>query len=180
MNYLVDKDTRKINLEAWFDEDAHRWIERGAVCWNPCVCCEEGEGERHGYIVVDIPEEEIGPFLIAGEEELYWINDLVLPRHKVQISFLAYISHPDFPDERKLWLTLSNKQIAEYQEFLVQEFHKFRTAYPDDVNNDELWHDWLDDAFAEAYFTTELPNALNPVPAHVDYLDFYTPKVESL
>ena len=60
----------------------------------------------------------------------------------------------------------------------MQEFSNFTTAYPDDVNDESLWHDWLDDAFAEADFQVELPNAMNPVPAHMDYIDFDHPKVE--
>ena len=180
MNYLVDKKFRQINLEAWFDEDEHRWLERGAVCWNPCVCCEEGEEEKSGYSVEDIPEEDIDQFLLDDEDDLYWIDGQVMPRDKVQISFHAYISHPDFPDQREIWLPLANMQIAAYQEFIVTEFSKYKEANPKDIDDKSLWKDWLDDAFAEADFKTELPEAINPVPARVDYLDFDNPKVEAV
>ena len=180
MNYLVDKKFRQINLEAWFEEDEHRWLERGAVCWNPCVLCAESEEEQHGYSVADIPEEEIDRFLSDDEDELYWIDGKVLPRDKVRISFSAIISRPNCPDKRQIWIALTNKQIADYQEFVVQEFSKFKSAYPNEKNNAELWHNWLEDAFANADFKTELPNGVNPVPAHVDYLDFDNPKVEAV
>ena len=71
-------------------------------------------------------------------------------------------------------------QIAAYQEFIVTEFSKYKEANPKDIDDKSLWKDWLDDAFAEADFKMELPEAINPVPAHVDYLDFDNPKVEAV
>lgn len=91
--------------------------------------------------------------------------------------YLLYISHPDFPDTRQIWLPLSDILIAEFQEFIKQEFNKFKKACPDDANNESLWHDWLDDAFADVDFTVELPGAINPVPAHIEYIDLENPKV---
>lgn len=180
MNYLVDKNTSQINIESWFDEDKHAWLERGVVCWNPCVLCKEGEEEQQGYIVEDIPEEEIDQFLMDEEEDLYYIDGKVFPREEVQISFSAIISHPDLPDQMEKWIEPSNMQIIAYQNFVVQEFSKFKAANPNDADNDELWHDWLMNAFAAADFKIELPKANNPVPAHVDYLDFDNPKVEAV
>lgn len=49
-----------------------------------------------------------------------------------------YISHPDFPDTRQIWLPLSDILIAEFQEFIKQEFNKFKKACPDDANNESL------------------------------------------
>lgn len=178
MKYLVDKSFRQISLDTCFDEEERLWLCQGAVCWNPEIVCKEGEEEQHGYIVADIPEEEIIMFALDGEDEdLYYINDKVLPRDKVQIAFSLWVSHPDFPDQRQIELSFSNMEIAAYQEFIVQEFSKFKATYPDDAKDESLWHDWLDDAFADADFKVELPHAMNPVPAHVDYLDFDNPKV---
>lgn len=180
MNYLVDKKFRQINLEAWFDEDERRWLERGAVCWNPCVCCEDGKEEQQGYIVEDISEEEIDQFLMDEEEDLYYIDGKVFPCEEVRISFSAIISHPDFPDQSEIWIEPSNMQITAYHNFVEREFAKFKAAYPNDTDNNALWHKWLEDAFAAADFKIELPNANNPVPAHVDNLDFDNPKVEAV
>ena len=152
MNYLVDKKFRQINLEAWFDEDERRWLERGAVCWNPCVCCEEGKEEQQGYIVEDILEEEMDQFLMDEEADLYYIDGKVLPRDNVQISFHTYISHPDYPVQRELWLPLTNMQIATYQEFFVSELSKYKKVNPADTVDKSLWKDWLEDAFAAADF----------------------------
>ena len=93
--------------------------------------------------------------------------------------YSAIISHPDFPDERQMLPTLSNIQIAAYRTFVNEERKKFEAANPDDVDNKELWHDWLSDAFAEADFRVNI-EGVNPVPAHVDYIDIENPKVESL
>ena len=181
MRYLIDKSFRQISLDTWFDEEERLWLCQGTVCWNPDIVCKEGEEEQHGYIVADIPEEEIISFALNGEDEdLYYINGKVLPRNQVRIIFSLWISHSDFPDQRQIKLPLSNMQIAAYQEFIVQEFSKFKAAHPDDAQNDSLWHNWLEDAFAEADFKVELPNAMNPVPAHVDYIDFDHPNVECI
>lgn len=91
--------------------------------------------------------------------------------------YLLYISHPDFPDTRQIWLPLSDILIAEYQEFIKQEFNKFKTACPEDSKDESFWHDWLEDAFVDADFNIELPGAINPVPAHVEYIDLENPKV---
>lgn len=181
MRYLIDKSLHQISLGTWFDEGERLWLCQGAVCWNPDIVCKEDEEDQYGYIVEDIPEEEIIKFALNGEDEdLYYIDGKVLPRSRVQIIFSLLVSHPDFPDQRQLELPLSNMQIATYQEFIVQEFSKFKSAHPDDAQNDSLWHNWLEDAFAEADFKVELPNAMNPVPAHVDYIDFDHPNVECI
>ncbi len=93
--------------------------------------------------------------------------------------YLLYISHPDFPDTRQIWLPLSDSQIAAFHEFIKQEFNKFQTACPEDANDESLWHDWLEDAFADADMQVGLPGAINPVPAHVEYIDFDNP-IESI
>ena len=49
------------------------------------------------------------------------------------------------------------------------------SSWSNNEDADSLWHDWLSDAFVDADFQTELPNAINPVPAHVDYIDLETP-----
>lgn len=181
MKYLVNKSFRQISLDTWFDEKEYLWRCQGAVCWNLDIVCKEGEEEQHGYFVADIPEEEIVAFALNGDDsDLYYINGKVLPRNQVQISFSMWVSHPDFPEERLFWFPLSDRQIGDYQEFIVQEFSRFKEAYPDDVNDESLWHGWLDDAFAEADFLVELPNAIDPVPAHVDSIDFDHPHVECL
>lgn len=48
-------------------------------------------------------------------------------------------------------------------------------ACPEDANDESLWHDWLEDAFADADLQVGLPGAINPVPAHVEYIDFDNP-----
>ena len=181
MKYLVDKSFRQISLNTCFDEEERLWLCQGAVCWNPDIVCKEGEEEQHGYIVADIPEEEIIMFALNGEDgDLYYINDKVLPRNKVQISYLLYITHPDFPDTRKFWLPLTDRQIGDFQEFIVQEFHKFTTECPDEVDDESMWQDWLDDAFVDADFYVDIPNAIDPVQAHVEYIDFDNPKVSAI
>lgn len=180
MKYLVGKDTHQINVDAWFDEEERHWLGRGVVCWNPRDYCAEGEEEQNGYVVEDIDDEQIDPFLLNGEENLYYIDGKVLPRNKVQISYLLYITHPDFPDTRKIWLPLTDRQIGDFQEFIVQEFHKFTTECPDEVDNESMWQDWLDDAFVDADFYVDIPNAIDPVQAHVEYIDFDNPKVSAI
>ena len=56
----------------------------------------------------------------------------------------------------------------------------FKARHRDQLDNDELWHAWLDDAIANADFQTEIVNALNPVPAHVVSIDLDNPKVEKI
>ncbi len=90
--------------------------------------------------------------------------------------YLLYISHPDFPDTRQIWSPLSDTQIAAFQVFVENEKNKFKKACPDDANDESLWHDWLYDAYADADFKVEFPGAMNPVPAHVEYIDFDNPK----
>ena len=92
--------------------------------------------------------------------------------------FSVFVTHPDFPDERQIWVPLSEQDIKAYQEFVANEHTMFCAAYPEDEDNKELFQDWLDDAFAEADFWIELPNARNPVPAHVVLIDLDHPKVE--
>ena len=112
MNYLVDKSFRQISLDTWFDEEERLWLCQGTVCWNPDIVCKEGEEEQQGYIVADIPEEVIISLALNGEDEdLYYINGKVLPRNQVQIIFSLWVSHPDFPESRPIWLPLSNRQI---------------------------------------------------------------------
>lgn len=77
MEYLVDKESRQIILDAWFDDEERCWLGRGGVCWSAYVFCKEGEEERCGYMVVDIPEEAINPFLSDGYEVLYYIDGKV-------------------------------------------------------------------------------------------------------
>lgn len=178
MNYLVDKITRQIISEAWFDEDKGAWLSQGAVCWVPCILCKDGEESNSGYEVAEIADEKIDS-LLSDEEDLYYIEGKVLPRNQVKVSFSAIVSHPDFPDERQMLLTLSNIQIAAYQTFVNEERKKFEAVNPDDMGNKELWHNWLGDAFAEADFHANI-GGVNPVPAHVDYIDIENPKVECL
>ena len=89
--------------------------------------------------------------------------------------YKAYISHPDYPDTRQIWIELSVDELAPYQEFVTKEREAFTTLYSNNEDADSLWHDWLTDAFVDADFTTELPNAINPVPAHIVYIDLETP-----
>ena len=89
--------------------------------------------------------------------------------------YKAYITHPDFPDTRQIWIKPSIEELAAYQEFVTKEREAFTTLYSNNEDADSLWHDWLSDAFVDADFQIELPNAINPIPAHVDYIDLETP-----
>ncbi len=89
--------------------------------------------------------------------------------------YSAYISHPDFLETRQRWIALSDEEVEVYQIFIKQELCKFKAAYPDDAEDEELWQDWLDGAFAEADFWVEI-GGMNPVPAHVEYIDLDNPK----
>ena len=91
--------------------------------------------------------------------------------------YSAYISHPDFPETRQRWIALSDEEVEAYRNFIEQELCKFKAAYPDDADDEELWQDWLDDAFAEADFRVEI-GGMNPVPAHVEYIDLDNPKTD--
>ena len=77
MEYLVDKETRQILIDAWFDEDERLWLTSGGVCWSACTICAEGEEVEAGYVVEDIPEEEIDPLMNEGYEVLFYINGKV-------------------------------------------------------------------------------------------------------
>ena len=77
MEYLVAKETRQILIDAWFDEDERLWLTRGGVCWSACTICAEGEEVEAGYVVEDIPEEEIDPLMNEGYEVLFYINGKV-------------------------------------------------------------------------------------------------------
>ena len=77
MEYLVDKETRQILIDAWFDEDERLCLTRGGVCWSACTICVEGEEDEAGYMVEDIPEEEIDPLMNEGYEVLFYINGKV-------------------------------------------------------------------------------------------------------
>ena len=77
MEYLADKETRQILIDAWFDEDERLWLTRGGVGWSACAICAEGEEVEAGYVVEDIPEEEIDPLMNEGYEVLFYINGQV-------------------------------------------------------------------------------------------------------
>ena len=89
--------------------------------------------------------------------------------------YSAYISHPDFPETRQRWIALSDEEVEAYRKFIEQERCKFKAAYPDDAEDEELWQDWLGDAFAEADFWVEI-GGMNPVPAHIEYIDLDNPQ----
>ena len=55
-------------------------------------------------------------------------------------------------DERTGWLALSEKNIQTIQSFIDHELQLFLAKYPKDAQDDDLWSEWLSDAFAE---TTE-------------------------
>lgn len=82
MKYLIDSKTHRINQEAWYDEEDRVWLEPGVVCWNPEQLCKEGEEKENGYIVVDIPEEEIYLLLDEREEDLYYIKGKVTTKRR--------------------------------------------------------------------------------------------------
>ena len=79
MKYLVDKETRQINLEVWFDEKRHLWLEHGVTCWNPDIFCKEGEEEQCGCTVEDVPEKEMFKMLADGfSGNFYFANGRLL------------------------------------------------------------------------------------------------------
>ena len=47
------------------------------MCWSACTICTEGEEVEAGYMVEDIPEEEIDPLMNEGYEVLFYINGKV-------------------------------------------------------------------------------------------------------
>lgn len=77
MECLVDKETRQILIDAWFDEDERLWLTGGGVCWSASTICTEGKEDEAGYVVEDIPEEEINPLMNEGYEVLFYINGKV-------------------------------------------------------------------------------------------------------
>ena len=177
MKYLVDQLTHQIEVEA--ELNSKEWI----TGLRPDVICHEGEEADYGYEVIDIPEEDVRKVLWANEKEdadVFYIEGEVLPRNKVQFFFSAYVTHPDFPDERQMWIPLSDEEIDKYQTFVMLERVSFKARHRDQLDNDELWHAWLDDAIANADFQTEISNAMNPVPAHVVSIDLDNPKVEKI
>lgn len=82
MKYLIDSKTHRINQEAWFDEEDRVWLEPGVVCWNPEKLFKEGEEKKYGFIVADIPVEEIDALLDEWEEDLYYIKGKVTAKHR--------------------------------------------------------------------------------------------------
>lgn len=175
MKYLVDQLTHQIEVDA--ELDAQEWI----TGMRPDVICREGEEAKYGYEVFDIPEEEVHKVLQECEDvenaDIFYIDGELLKRDQVQFLFSAYVSHPDFPDERQMWIPLSEEEMDQYRQFEIRERVSYKARHRDELNNDELWHAWLEDAIANADFQTEIPNAKNPVPAHVVSIDLDNPKV---
>lgn len=117
---------------------------------------------------------------LFGKNDLFVIDGEELPREKVQISYSILVSHSSFPDARQLWLPVTEEEIETYHQFVLKEYDAFCAACPDDKDDESLFGDWLEDAFAESDFNVELDSVSNPVPAYIVALDFFQPKVEKI
>ena len=111
-------------------------------------------------------------------DDLFVIDGEELSREKVQISYSIYVSHPYFPDDRQMWLYVTDEEIETYHKFVLKEYDAFCATYPEDKDDESLFYDWLEDAFAESDFQVELHNVPDPVPAYIVDLDFFHPRVE--
>lgn len=82
---------------------------------------------------------------------------------KLRSFYKVTLQHEEWADdERTGWLALSDEDIQTIQSFLDHERQLFLAKYPNDAQDDDLWSDWLSDAFAEATDFTVNIGRINP------------------
>ena len=75
--------------------------------------------------------------------------------------------------DRTEWIIFSEGEIAEYMEFMRKERQDFLEANPNDADNEDLWQDWMRDAWADSdYFIEDL----EPNPAEIQWIDLEHPR----
>jgi hypothetical protein len=78
------------------------------------------------------------------------------------------------PDvDRTEWLTFYDGEIDEYMEFMRKERQDYLEQNPTEADNEDLWNEWMRDAYADANFTIE---DLDPNTAELKWIDLDHPR----
>ncbi len=68
-----------------------------------------------------------------------------------RLFYKVTLQHDEWADDERVgWLALSDENIQLIRSFIDHERQLFLEKCPKDAQDDDLWSDWLSDAFAEA------------------------------
>ena len=82
---------------------------------------------------------------------------------KLRNFYKVTLFHEEWADDKRAGgLALSDEDIQTIQSFLDHERQLFLAKYPNDAQDDDLWSDWLSDAFAETTDLTVNIGRINP------------------
>ena len=75
-------------------------------------------------------------------------------------------------------IELDDEELAQYREIVDQARKEFLEEYPEDVNNEEGWRQWLTDTIINECLTIPLWNGFINIDAQVRWIDLDHPIVE--
>lgn len=112
---------------------------------------------------------DIARFFRSGSETDY--DALVKAIYDSQ--YKMYISYPEV--DESIIVKLSTEELDKYIAFYDKIWNEYQLNHPNDIDDIDLWHDYLHDAFMDVdFFITGYANGYER-EAHVDYIDLENP-----